>query len=316
MRARALLALALLCAALPGRVTADSSPNFILAWGGWGSGNGQLQEPRGIAVEPSGTILVLDHYTALQRFTANGVFVQKVVNFSAGFLNPRDVAVGPSGDIYITWIGATCCVRQYSSAGALIRTIGSTGTGPGQFKDPIGAGVDELGNVFVCDYTNHNVSAFDANGNYITRWNIQNSGTDSPVDVVARGGVVSVLNETERRIESYSNAGVFLGQFSSEAPGESTPGGYGLALDAAGNFYVGDDVYRWVKQFSPAGVLLTYWNGDDQPGGSLQSPGRLAVDPSGAIYVDDAVRYQVLKFGSAPTATPTMTLGRIKSLYR
>jgi DNA-binding beta-propeller fold protein YncE len=317
MRARALLALAVLCAALPGRAMGDSSPNFVLAWGGFGTGNGQFMEPRGIAVEPSGTIAVVDQSNGIQRFTASGVFVQKLVSSSASFNNPRDLAVGPTGDLYATFNTLTAhAVNQYSSAGVLIRTMGSSGIGPGQFKDPIGIGIDELGNVFVCDYTNRNVSVFDASGNYVTRWSIQNPGSDSPVDVAARGGVVYVLIDTDGHVESYSNAGAFLGQFSAQAPGESGPSGYGITMDGAGDIYVGDDLKRWVKKFSPAGVLLTHWNGDDQSGGSLQEPGRLAVDPSGTIYVDDASRYQVLKFGSAPTAAPGMTLGRIKALYR
>lgn len=318
MRVRARLAIALLCAALPGRATAESPPSFLLAWGSWGGGNSQFIEPQGIAVDPTGAVVELDHTNGVKRFTAGGVFVAKLISIGPPTLSsPRDLAVGPSGDIYLT--GATSTfrgVKQYSSTGTFIGQAGTIGTGPGQYQDAIGIGVDEVGNVFVADYVNKTITAYDASLTYLTQWTIQNPGTNNPVDVAARSGVVYVLCDNDGHVESYTSSGSYVGQFPAVIPGDPAASGYGIAIDAAGAIYIGDDLYRWVKKYSPAGALLTYWNGDDQPGGAMSEPGRVAVDPSGIVYVNDKVRYQVLKYGPESVPASRLTLGRIKALYR
>ena len=49
----------------------DSSGNFLLKWGSFGTGDGQFARPRGNAVDSSGNVYVVDAYNhRIQKFTS------------------------------------------------------------------------------------------------------------------------------------------------------------------------------------------------------------------------------------------------------
>ena len=119
---------------LPSGVTVDSSGNVYIVdtgndriqkfkpvggtyeydtqWGSDGNGDGQFIFPLGVAVDASGNAYVSDagNYfqgvdeTRIQKFDSNGGFISKWGSRGTGdgqFRYPSDIAVGPSGDIYV-----------------------------------------------------------------------------------------------------------------------------------------------------------------------------------------------------------------------
>ena len=109
---------------------------------GRGKGDGQLNDPGAVAVDPkTSNVYVADgtehysipytiyHYNYIKKFTADGNFITK-------------------------W--------------------GSSGTGDGQFDNVVSVAVDLQGSVYVVDLDNHRIQKFDSNGNFITElrsWN-------------------------------------------------------------------------------------------------------------------------------------------------
>ena len=70
----ALIAVLAMACASTGR--AQSPPDFLLRWGVMGTGNGQFQRPRGIAVDAAGDVYVVDSQNArVQKFTSDGDFL-------------------------------------------------------------------------------------------------------------------------------------------------------------------------------------------------------------------------------------------------
>src|SRR5688500_10499470 len=65
------------------------------------------------------------------------------------FNRPTNLAVAPSGDLYISDGYGNCRVHQYSPSGDLKRSWGVPGTGPGQFYLPHGIGAAADGRIFV-----------------------------------------------------------------------------------------------------------------------------------------------------------------------
>ena len=55
-------------------------------------------------------------------------------------------------------------VEEFDPEGNFLRTIGTSGRGPGQFVDPEGVAVDPSGSVFVSDTTDNRVERFAADG--------------------------------------------------------------------------------------------------------------------------------------------------------
>jgi hypothetical protein len=83
----------------------NSSGVFQLKWGSNGSGDGQFSDPRGVAVDASGSIFVVDTYNhRIQRFNSSGVFQEKWGSNGSGdgqCACPQGMAIDGSGTIYV-----------------------------------------------------------------------------------------------------------------------------------------------------------------------------------------------------------------------
>lgn len=50
------------------------------------------------------------------------------------------------------------------------------GNGDGQFSGPRGLAVDDMDNIFVCDFNNHRVQVFHPDGKFMSKFGAQGSG--------------------------------------------------------------------------------------------------------------------------------------------
>lgn len=86
-------------------VHAAETYSFLSKWGSAGSGDGQFQDPHGVAVDGSGNVYVADTQNhRVQKFTSDGVFVTKWGNVGSGdgqFSWHYGVAVDGSGSVYV-----------------------------------------------------------------------------------------------------------------------------------------------------------------------------------------------------------------------
>ncbi len=67
-------------------------------------------------------------------------------------------------------------VQTFTNTSTFINSWGSTGSGNGQFLDPIGIAVDGDGNVYVTDWGNNRVQKFTSDGAFLTKWGSPGSG--------------------------------------------------------------------------------------------------------------------------------------------
>jgi len=70
--------------------------------------------------------------------------------------------VGRGGDVFV--IDRSQEVRQFSSTGDFVRTMGRQGEGPGEFRDAMGIAFDPDGNAWIADGALRRYSVFDPDG--------------------------------------------------------------------------------------------------------------------------------------------------------
>ena len=121
-----------------------------------GTGPGEFNLPKDIAVGPDGHLYVVDSSNfRVQVFEADGTYVNTFgsIGVQAGqFSRPKGVAVDPDGNIYVT-DAAFGNFQIFNPAGQLLLFIGSRSTQPGAAKYmlPAGIAVDEDGRVYMVD---------------------------------------------------------------------------------------------------------------------------------------------------------------------
>jgi streptogramin lyase len=114
--------------------------------------------------------------------TGYKIGVSPVQRAAGPFHRVTNVAVLPSGDMYIADGYGNARVHKFSAAGELMFSWGEPGHGPGQFILPHGIAVDSAGLVYVADRENSRVQIFKPDGTYLREWGFLNRPYDIFID--------------------------------------------------------------------------------------------------------------------------------------
>jgi sugar lactone lactonase YvrE len=175
------------------------------------------------------------------------------------FNRPTNLAIAPTGDLYVTDGYGNARVHQFSPSGTLVRSWGAPGTGPGEFRLPHGIAILADGRVLVADRENDRIQVFDLEGTYLEEWReIQRPthlavGPDGLVYVSElpwlRGQrserFGEIIADRFGRVTALTDQGDVVARWGERAPG--TPGAFtaphGIAVDSRGDVYVAEVTY-------------------------------------------------------------------------
>ena len=150
----------------------DSSGKRISSIGSQGDGPGQFQFPYNIAIDSNDNLYVTSKHK-LQKFNRNGEFVKSVGSGSEGskpgeFNFPRGVRVHQNR-VYVCDFHNNR-IQLFDLELLFITSIGTKGSGQGQFDRPNDLAFDSWGNIYVSEYGNSRVQVLDPNGRYLRQF--------------------------------------------------------------------------------------------------------------------------------------------------
>lgn len=127
-----------------------------------------------LAVDPEDRVVVVDRDAhRIVVFGSDGKVVRRLgtpERPGEPFSHPSSVAFAADGSFYVADGYGASRVQHFSAAGALIRSFGRRGMGPGEFSTPHGVWVAGDGRVLVTDRENDRLQVFSAEGEPLDAW--------------------------------------------------------------------------------------------------------------------------------------------------
>lgn len=175
-----------------------------------------------------------------------------------------------------------------------VRSLGSNGTGNGQFSNWLGGiALDSFNNVYIADNGNNRIQKFDSNGNFITKWRTNNTIDENPVAIkdiaINSSNILYVVDVNHPPIRIFDTNGNFITTWGSDT--------YGITVGSSDNLYVLDGE-NGPSKFDTHGNFIKRWGSEGEGDGQFSnlSDIDLAVDSSGNVYLVDAAYNRIQKF--------------------
>ena len=267
-----------------------------------GTGLGQFNKPRSVAVDRQDNVFVVDMTGRVQKFSPQGQFLLSWQMPQTDKGKPKGMCRDQEGNIIVLEPHYSR-VNHFSTDGKLARQWGQHGTNAGQLAFPRAVAVDDKGHVLVSEYgLTERIQKFSSDGQALLQ-SIGHEGKDDgqfmrPEGLgIDRAGRFYAADSCNHRVQIFSPDGQWLKTYggAGRGPGElSYP--YDVRVDDAG--------YQYVCEFGNSRVQI--FDADNRPvetlGGVGTEPGRfnnpwsIALDSRGNLYVADGGNHRVQKF--------------------
>jgi DNA-binding beta-propeller fold protein YncE len=175
--------------------------------------------PTGMTVGPEGNLWIAETHAyrvGVYDTDFNEVFAFGEYGGGDGrFAYVTDVAVAPTGQVYVSEYGGVCRVQEFDMEGRFARCVGSEGREPGEFVRPQALLCVEDGSLFVADAVNHRIQKFASDGSNTGVFGTPGDGEGEllyPYDLaLGDDGTIYIAEYGNHRVQRMSQDGRFMG---------------------------------------------------------------------------------------------------------
>jgi sugar lactone lactonase YvrE len=289
-------------------------PRFDFAFGEKGSGNGQFENPTGIATDSKGNIWVADPWNdRVQEFNSEGKYLSQFGKHGEGageFIFPYGIAIDSSDNVWVADSGNDR-VQVFNPEGKLLFKFGESGKGNGQFEFPTAIAFNSLGSAFVTDSGNNRVEKFSSSGKYSAQFGKAGTGNGEfqwPAGIaIDSANHIWVVDSENNRVQEFSSSLAYIGQFGKKGEGNGEfeyP--LGIAIDFQGRIWVTDAGNNRVQKFNAEGKYLDQFGSYGSGPGQLFSPSGIAAPAPRQILVADEANHRISSW-TLKAEPPTVT---------
>ena len=283
----------------------------VLRIGGAGSGEGEFQRPRNLAVSPDGErIYVLDSgNNRIQYFDANGTYLGQWDN-SGGvrFSEPWGIAVDSKGYVYIADTWNNRIVKTDPDGNTVTEWHAGDPSDPTRgFYGPRAITISSDDMVYVCDTGYKRIMIYDEDGNFIRKFGTSGMGMgelDEPVGIwLLDDDHLAVADTWNQRVQVF------------DVSGSSSINGVTLVFDVnawytqslnnkpyitgsmeSGSIFITDPEGSLIHQYDLSGKLVRTWNADGGNIDHFSMPTGITMAADGSIWVADTENNRINKF--------------------
>ncbi len=321
--------------------TGSNTPSFVLEFGSFGTGDGQLGTSQGISFDTQDRLYVVDLLGnhRVQIFdTFDGIlppqFLQKFGEFGrvdsgsgcntnapgavdpcdGQFWQPLDVDVDDTGRIAVADFDNER-VQVFAPFDGInpplfLTKFGTEGKADGQFFNLRIVVFDDVAIptiIFTVDSTTQKIQKFDLNGNLLEVSSLPEPG-NGKLRCVGDMAYDSLGNQyllCDDIVQKFDSNGNFLLQFGSTgtAPGQLS-GGLGIAIDSNDNIFIAEAFVPRISIFDSSGSFVMSFGTPGTGPGELSFPRTIDIDKNDRIFVGDFTTAELHIFGAFNEVNP------------
>ena len=265
-----------------------------------------LQLPGGISVNDRNQNLIVCEFGSheVNIFDQHGSIQRKIGtkgSTNGQFLYPQKSSITHKGELVIT--DSVNRLQLFTGQGKWLRSVGLTGSGQLQFRDPVGVAVGTNHRFYICERENHRIQVLNQDFSFHKIIGKRGNGDcefNSPSDIIADGrGFLYVADCWNHRIQVLNEDGVFIREFGYKGgnPGELNWPSH-ICVDADEALIMVTEVRNHrVSVFQTNGQFVKCFGRKGSGLGQLYKPRGITMDFNKMIYVCDCGnnRLQVFK---------------------
>lgn len=274
----------------------------VTVLGSRGTGAGQFNKPRSLAVDRDDNLYVVDLTGRVQKFSPSGQYLLSWQMPQTDKGKPKGMIQDSDGNIVVIEPHYSR-VNHFNGEGRLLAQWGENGTNQSKLQFPRAVAINSKGEIYLSEYglvervqrfgfrgTNF-LQAFGAPGTAEAQFNRPEGIGVGPDDRLY------VADSCNHRVQVFSPDGRFITSFgrAGTAPGElSYP--YDVRVDENGYRFVCEFGNSRIQVFDAQNRSVEILGGAGSEPGDLNNPWAIALDSQGNLYVADSANHRVQKF--------------------